>query len=452
MFLFKKDDLIDDRYLVIEEIGGGGFGKVASVLDQQTNDIIALKYCTSNSDEYIRRFKREVRIMEKIEHENVIRILNSNVEYVPPYFTMPKALYPVTEIIPDIDGSIAKVVQVFESICKGINAIHISGYTHRDIKPDNALVFEGEKIVVSDLGLAKFDERDTTVLTRASIYMGTYDYMPPEQMIYGGTRDLDHRGDVFQLGKTLYQLITGHRPTVMNPDAVPIGIWYVIQRATRQNPDERYQSVGQLLDALHDAVRSVDPNMNTKGVIEQLLTVAEENLKSNQYDSENVSKLLQLIYSTEDNEEYIGLLHRIPNRILQMYSSNMFTEFEPIIEKYKKAIDKEVGGYPFSFAETVSDKMEIIFKNANSSEVKKNALLSILLAGRRLNRWSAMGDFDRLLQTINNDSDAYAVADGLREEIYDYQRMYDRIPKKELHPAIQVVWELCEREDKNSME
>src|SRR5699024_2975547 len=451
---YKNDDLIDNRYMVKDKLGGGGFGKVLNVLDQQNEDIIALKYCTSFSEEDIRRFKREVRIMESIDHENVIKVLDSNVEYNPPYFTMTMALYSVTETIPRLqqgDGDITKVVTVFESICKGINAIHNSGHTHRDIKPDNALVFEDQKIVVSDLGLAKFDERDTTILTRASIYMGTYDYMPPEQMIYGGTRDLDHRGDIFQLGKTLYHLLTGHRPTVLNPNGVPTGIWYVIQKATRQNPDERYQSIDQLLDALHDAIRVTDPKMNPKGMFEKLLTVANENLKSNEYDAKNISSIIQLIYSVDDMDDYITLFHELPNRILQIYASNMATELEPVMEKYKKAIDEKVDEYPFPFAENVAEKMEIIFRNATSLYVKKNALLSILIAGNRLNRWAAMGDFDRLLQTVNDDTVAHAVADGLREEMYDYKKRYDRIPKKELHPAVQVVWEACEREQNSDI-
>jgi eukaryotic-like serine/threonine-protein kinase len=109
-----------------------------------------------------------------------------------------------------------------------------------------------------------------------------------------------------------------------------------------------------------------------------------------------------------------------------------------------------VGDYPFPFAEDVADKMEIIFKNTTSPEIKKNSLISVLISGKRLNRFAAMGVFDRLLQTIKDDTIAYAVADGLREDMYDYKRLYDRIPKKELHPAIQVVWETCEREENSN--
>lgn len=142
---YKQGDIIDDRYLVKDEIGGGGFGKVVCVFDQQSGEEIALKYCTSKTEEDLRRFRREIRIMENIDHENVIRVLDSNIENQPPYFTMPIALNSVTNIIPDLQGDIKKVIPIFEAICKGINAIHSSGHTHRDIMPDNALFFEGEK-------------------------------------------------------------------------------------------------------------------------------------------------------------------------------------------------------------------------------------------------------------------------------------------------------------------
>ncbi|QKE74735.1 serine/threonine protein kinase [Arthrobacter citreus] len=436
-------DVIDGRYEALEEVGEGGFGQVLKVQDIHTSEIVALKYCSKSNPEDIARFKREVRIMENINQENVINILHTNIENSPPYFVMPLALTSVTNIIPKVKNDLNRVFEIFEAICKGISAIHISGLTHRDIKPDNALVFEDGKIVVSDLGLAKFDIRDTTVLTRASVNVGTFDYMPPEQFLYGGTRDLDHRGDIFQLGKTLYQLLTGLRPAVMDSTAVPTGLWYVIQKATRQNPDERYQTVGQLLDALNDARRSTDPSMNPEGVFMQLIEVAEENLKEDQYSSVNVNKILQTIYSFDDMEEYIELFGKIPEQILRVCASNMPTEFEPILIKYNKGIDERIGEYAFLFAEAVSRKMKIVVRNTDSPELKKYGIITTLMAANRLNRYAAMDAFDELLKNIRDDKDAYAVADGLRDAWEDYRYLYDRIPKKELHPAIQVVWESC---------
>jgi eukaryotic-like serine/threonine-protein kinase len=449
---YEIGDLIDGRYKVIDKLGGGGFGKVVKVVDLTNDEESALKYCSSDEEVDIRRFNREVRIMEGIKHENVMEVVSSNVEHVPPYFTMPVAFHPVTKIIPDLKGNVEKIIEVFEEICKGINAIHISGHTHRDIKPDNVLLFEDGRIAVSDLGLAKYDERDTSVLTRASIYIGTYDYMPPEQMLYAGTRDADHRGDVFQLGKTFYELLTGLRPTVMNPQAVPVSFWYVIQKATRQEPDERYQSVGLLLDAIHDAKRAMDPALNPIGVFGQLLSIAEEKLKANEYDPDNLKKIIQLMYSTDDQEDLIELFHKIPERLIQVYATDLVVDFEPVLEKYFAAIDDHAGSYPFSFAETVARKMMIVFRNTPSAELKKNAVLSVLYAAVRLNRWAAMGDFDNMLRETAEETDAHAIASGLRDKLGLYRRLYDRVPKKELHPALQLVWEACQKLDQEKID
>ena len=440
--LFNVEDVIDGRFKVTEKLGGGGFGKVVKVLDIFANHEVALKYCYSIDPLDIRRFKREIRIMEGIKHENVINIIESNIEHNPPFFTMPIARNSLTDVIPNIKDDIA-------SICKGINAIHIIGHTHRDIKPDNALLFDDNRIVVSDLGLAKFDERDSTILTRASIAIGSRDYMSPEQMQYGGTRDFDHRGDVYQLGKTLYHLLTGLNPGIINLQSIPVSFRYVVQKATRQDPDERYQTVGELLDAVLDARRAMDPLMDPESVYEQLISVAEEKLQSNQYDRENVTKLIELIYNTEEKNDTIRFLHKIPERLLLVYSTDLATEFEPVLEKYRDAIESEAGEYPFQFAEIVSGKMKLVYNSTQKSELKKDAILATLFAAVSLNRFAAMGDFDQMLMNIVEDADAYTIAGALRDEIGAYGRLYDRIPKKELHPAIKIVWEACERNESN---
>lgn len=446
---YNEGDVIDNRFRVLETLGGGGFGKVVKVLDLFEGNEVALKYCYSVDQVDIRRFKREIRIMEGIKHENVINIIGSNIEHNPPFFTMPIAKKSLTDVIPNLKDDIVKVTEVFESICKGINAIHISGHTHRDIKPDNVLLFDDNRIVVSDLGLAKFDERDSTVLTRASIAIGSRDYMSPEQMQYGGTRDFDHRGDVYQLGKTFYHLLTGLNPGIINIQSIPLSFRYAVQKSTRLEPDERYQSVGELLDAVLDARRAMDPSMNPKSVYEQLVSVAEEKLQSNEYDRENVTKLIELIFNTEDKDDIIEFFNKIPERLLPIYSTDLATEFEPVLEKYRKAIDSEVREYPFHFAEIVSGKMKLVYNSAQKSELKKDAILSTLFAAVSLNRFAAMGDFDRMLLSIVEDEDAFAIAGALKDEIGMYGRLYDRIPKKELHPAIKIVWEECERNESN---
>lgn len=444
MLKYNEGEIINGKYRVIKEIGRGGFGAVLCVEDGN-HDRMALKFCTAQDEESIKRFNREVRIMSSISHENVVEILDQDLEVNPPYFTMPLANHSVMDEIKNINGDFEKALEIFESICKGIEAIHSSGYTHRDINPKNALIYDENKIVVSDLGLAKINERDSTTLTMSLVAMGTEAFMAPEQYYRGGTRDADGRTDVFQLGKTLYCIITGDLPYLMDPQKVPTGLWYVIQKATKQNPDDRYQSVGQLLDALYDYRRSINPAQNPRGTFASLLQVAEANLQNNQYNQDNVQKLLQTIYATSDDSSlFIQLFDEFPERLLMNAPDVFISEFEPVMEKYRDYIEQNVGGHSYSYAETVARKMAIVIKYSKSPEITKNATQCILNAAVILNRFAAMDSFDSIITRIQDDDDAIAVAEMLRDKISIYKKVYSRVPKSQLHPAIRSVWELCD--------
>ena len=99
--------------------------------------------------------------------------------------------------------------RLFRQVCLGVQAMHDSGIVHRDIKPANVLRFTGGRIAVSDLGAAKLEPRDTTVLTQTHVVVGTLAFLAPEQFLPGGSRRADFRTDIYQLGKVLYQLLTG---------------------------------------------------------------------------------------------------------------------------------------------------------------------------------------------------------------------------------------------------
>ncbi|MDA1762340.1 serine/threonine-protein kinase [Bacillus cereus] len=448
MFECKEGEVVDGKYRVLREIGRGGFGAVVCVEENTSNERFALKYCIAEDEENIKRFKREVRIMSSIKHDNVVQILDENLEMNPPYFTMPLASHALMGEIEDLKGDFERVLVIFEEICQGIKIIHSSGFTHRDINPKNILVYDGNKIVVSDLGLAKVNERESTILTVSMVAMGTEAFMAPEQFYRGGTRDADARTDVYQLGKTLYCLLTGEVPYLMDSQRIPGGLWYVIQKATKQNPDDRYQSVGQLLDAILDYKRSTNAEQNPKGTFESLLQIAKDKLVSNEYDRENVQKLIQTIYATSDEPSlFIQLFDEFPEALLMIAPDVLVSEFEPVMEKYVGYIEGNIGGHAFSYAETVARKMDIVIKHSKSPEIIKCAIQSVLCAAISLNRFAAMDSFDEIITSIQDDVAAMAVAEMLRENKTLYKRVYSRVPKLQLHPAIRAVWEVCDDEE-----
>ena len=220
--MYTPSDKIDDRFEIVGEIGRGGMGVVLRVHDATDGQQVALKYCPENDTNSLRRFAREVCFVANLHHKNVMPILHHNLDHDPPYFTMPIAATSVGQEIRQSALEEDEALGAFEQICLGVQAIHNINGTHRDIKPDNAMRMQDGTILVSDLGLVKLDPRDTTLLTRAGEFIGTHMYSAPEQ--YGGSREADVRTDIYQLGKTLYEMVTGQSPAPMDTDKLPAGL------------------------------------------------------------------------------------------------------------------------------------------------------------------------------------------------------------------------------------
>ena len=248
MFEFN---LFDNRYRVINQLGKGGMGVVFEVDDMaNTNGNVALKYCPETDIESRRRFCREVRIMANINHRNVMPVLTQNDSYNPPYFTMPIAVCSIADEINSYP-SIDTILNTFLEICVGVQAIHNAGFTHRDLKPANLMRMQDGRVVVSDLGLAKFNERDSTVLTQIGGRLGTNFYSAPEQLI-GYAANVDARADVYALGKILYELISGDIPFAVDYRKISDGLKQIVEKAIQNPLDLRYQSVSELMNAVEN--------------------------------------------------------------------------------------------------------------------------------------------------------------------------------------------------------
>ena len=292
-YLFQPSDVIDKRFKVVKGIGGGGMGRVMLVEDLHSANLqVALKYCLPGDQEMTRRFAREVRIMAGIQNPNVMPVLFSALDHDPPYFTMPLGKNSIADELGILSKDEPKALEAFKQICLGVQAIHRAGGTHRDIKPPNAMRMSSGEIVVSDLGLAKLDPRDTTILTQSNVFMGTEAYSAPEQRVLRGTREADARTDVYQLGKLLYELLTGCLPVAMDLNAVPVGLAYIIRKATRDSPGDRYPSVAHLLDVIAAYQYASTPGADPARTIEALMQQAEILLRSNRYERPVVQQIL----------------------------------------------------------------------------------------------------------------------------------------------------------------
>jgi eukaryotic-like serine/threonine-protein kinase len=432
-------DILDGRFEVLDEIGRGGMGVVLRARDQNSGDLVALKFCNEPDEVSLRRFAREVRCMEMIKHEHVMPVLHSNLGYDPPYFTMPLAVGSLTsEIAAGLTEEDA--LKSFEEICLGVQAIHNSNATHRDIKPDNAMRMSSGMLVVSDMGLVKFDPRDSTTLTQTVAFVGTRMYCAPEQL--GSARDADARTDVYQLGKTLYEMIAREPPALIDTAKVPNGLAYIIERATRQHPDQRYQSVGVLMDAVETYVRAKSPDASPDREFEAAFEESQSLLKSGRYKKENLETLIASLLRFRENSDVLTKqFERLPDELLTVIARNLSSEMQGFLEVYNSALDEIVSDRGFAYGEYVGKKMKTIFDNTDDARVKALAIKATLIVAVRLNRYAAMEILDVMIAQVERPEDALAVADVLREELGHYRVVAERVPRVRLHRVLAEVYD-----------
>ena len=437
----KKGDRIGNRYEVESMLGQGGMGLVLRVVDLQTRTPVALKLCSDRSADAIRRFNREVRAMMAIQHKSVMPILDTNLEHNPPYFVMPLAKGNLGEEC--FKGNEEGAIDALFLIMNGLQAIHAASMTHRDLKPANAMRMLDGNVVVSDLGLVKIDPRDSTVLTQSLAFVGTRKYSAPEQLLPRGSREADARTDIFQLGKTLYELVTGEDAALIDTNLVPEGLGHILRRATRESPDERFQTVGEMRDSLEAYRAAQAPDAMPRQRFESLLSEAQELLDRNEYSRENLRNLASLIGNVPDQEDDLAIefLDNLSESLLPVMASTIPSDLELMLARCNAALDKEVGNYSFSFGEKIAGRLKTIFDAKTTPHIRSLAIEGALLAAVRLWRFAAMDIFDQMLVAVTSNDDAAAIAETLQNRASDFERLADRYSPTQLHPSIRTIWQ-----------
>jgi serine/threonine protein kinase len=280
------------RYEVIDRLGAGGMGVVYRARDPQLERTVAIKVLRiHDSDMDVReRFAREARSAGQLRHPNIVTIYDIGEYDERPFIAM--------EYVDG--GSLAELIrgrapirlerklQLIQQLCAGLGFAHRLGVIHRDIKPANLMMTADGDLKILDFGLARFAERDGITLTGE--IMGTPNYMSPEQV--RGDR-VDTRADIFAVGLVMYELLTYQRafntqsvvelalkvvstevPSIREhlPDADP-ELERIVATATRINPDQRYQSIDELLRDLQRTVARSDNDDPPSGSIPRQLAV-----------------------------------------------------------------------------------------------------------------------------------------------------------------------------------
>ena len=219
-------------YTILHEIGRGGMGVVYKARQLSPERTVALKVMLAGpfaSASIRRRFDREVELAARLQHPNIVRVLESGESPSgQPFYTMDYVVgIPLDRHLAAVGPDTRTVLALFERVCVAVEYAHRRGVIHRDLKPGNVLINDAGAPHLLDFGLAKATEHSDAEQTRIlsvsapGQVLGTLGYLSPEQA--AGRRDeVDARTDVYAVGVMLYQALTGSVPfsTTGHPSAV----------------------------------------------------------------------------------------------------------------------------------------------------------------------------------------------------------------------------------------
>ncbi|MCX6173918.1 MAG: protein kinase [Ignavibacteriales bacterium] len=303
------------HYKIIEKIGSGGMGVVYKAEDTKLHRTVALKFLPpelTRDEDAKHRFIHEAQAASQFDHHNICTIYdiieiedNQTCIVMPCYEGMT-----LKEKIANGELKIEEVIDIAKQIAEGLKKAHEHGIIHRDIKSANIFITKDSIVKILDFGLAKLSNR--TQMTRMGDTVGTVSYMSPEQ---ARGMKVDHRTDIWSFGVVMYEMLTGELPfkseyeqaviySILNEEPKSLHtirndiyseVEQIVERSIKKNPDERYQTINDMVIDLRTIKKEEDRVAQLNPTIDRTKTLKKSNQNSFKLFLKNKKRLLAII-------------------------------------------------------------------------------------------------------------------------------------------------------------
>ncbi len=263
--MLKAGVMLANRYEIVGRIGSGGMADVYKAMDHKLNRFVAVKVMKpefQGDSTFVSKFRREAQAAAGLANPNIVNVYDVGEDQGSYYIVMELVEGITLKEYIEKKGklSVREATSIAIQVCMGLAAAHDQGIVHRDVKPQNIIISTDGKVKVTDFGIARAASSNTI----SANAMGSVHYSSPEQ-VRGGYSD--SRSDIYSLGITLYEMVTGRvpfdgettvaiaikhlqdemePPTKYTPD-LPHALEQIIYKCTQKSVDRRYQSMNEVI-------------------------------------------------------------------------------------------------------------------------------------------------------------------------------------------------------------
>jgi len=418
----------------IREINRGGYGVVHEVLVGRQH-LARKTFNPITPDEDLReklkkRFKREVRIQSKIHHPNIMPVLDSDLDAVVPWFTMPLASESFEQkIIRDRSQGLVDIA-AWQDILAAVEELHRLGYVHRDLKPQNLLWLD-DKWTLADFGLILPVARDTTIISSSHSAYGSHFYAAPEQLT--DFRNAPEQADIFALGCVLHDNVESTPSRIPFAQIRSSGPYAVIlEKCTEFDPRRRFPKVAALRSALFDQWRISQleqPIADDADVLKDVL--------SSPTDADAWRRFLAHVEGLQARDRHILLSSVNADVLMELKGLDdiLFTRMMNLISEWVEGT-----GFDFNFCDVIGDRLVTTY-GVSPVRIRCQIVLSLLELSVSHNRWHVMKQAGSLLDhAADNDLiDRFLIELGLNSGLRSKLERIEEViswPRERWHPKI----------------
>lgn len=420
----------------------GGFATAAIYRNKDDGKEIVIKTLYRTDEISISRFKKEINILSKLDHPNVIKIIRAKLDGEPYMYTMHRYRTSLTDLLPSILAQNERITSIFGRILDGIEYAHKEGVLHRDLTPNNILINDDSDVVVTDFGLARELDSTSERQTKTGVPLGTPDFMSPEQR--ADAKNVDVRSDIYSLGRILYVMHKGWLVgAVQDLSGLPAAMHVIVDRCTRTKPDERFQNI----DELKNAWKSITEEIDVLEELSEFTAISDKLATDDIFEAQTIERTIQILSChIEDGPMVHDFIMKVQDKaIMKLYEKD--SRFMVVLIQ---AFADHTGSqsWNFSYTDRIGAKCKGIYDLIDNPMIRTVLIRCLMEVGFHHNRFFVIGLLQSILYSISDVAESLSVVEEIKRlspyiksmllDTVDTNKIRSSVLKKFLLDAISV--------------